>query len=176
MEDKGTFVRRMCDALAECEPERWEGLQGEPVRYVTNQEGTLEFLVHDGRALDVTGDSLTAMMGALRSLLTSSERTVEEAVAMKALGPDASLGSDPRGGGEREEEWGRRIVVGYTNEDIASVLESHGQPVTRANVEAFTERLGSDFDYAWDQGCLLDLDEVMMEARLPDVDMGGPER
>lgn len=176
MEQKGRFVRRMCDALAECEPERWGGLDSEPVRYVANREGTLEFLVHDGRALDVTGDSLTAMMGALRSLLTSSERTVEEAVAMKAVGPDAPLGSGPRDGVGCDEEWGRRIVVGYTNGDIATVLESHGQPVTRANVEAFAERLGSDFDYMWDQGCLLGLDEVMMEARLPDVDLGGPER
>lgn len=172
MEDKGRFVRRMCDALAECEPERWGTLASEAVRYVSNQGGTLEFLVYDGRALDVTGDSLTAMMGALRSLITSSERTVPESVALGAIGPDARLGSGP----EDDVEWRKTIVVGYTNEDIALVLESHGQPVTRANVEAFAERLGSDFDYMWGHGGLLDLDEVMMEARLPDVDMGGPGR
>lgn len=170
MEDKGTFVRRMCDALAECEPERWEGLRGEPVRYVANKAGTLEFLVHDGRALDVTGDSLTAMMGALRSFLTTSERTVSEDAALKAIGPDARLGSGP--GDDRE--WRGDVVVGYTNEDIASVLESHGQPVTRANVAAFAERLDSVFDWMWDQGCLVDLDEVMAETRLPDADMGEP--
>lgn len=173
MEEKDRFVRRVCDALAECEPERWGDLSSEPVRYVANREGTLEFLVHGGRALDVTGDSLTAMMGALRSLLTSSERTVEEAVAMRAVDPGAPLSSGHGDGLERDEEWGRRIAVGYTNGAIASVLESHGQPVTRANVEAFAERL---FDYMRDQGYLLDLDEVMMEARLPDVDMGWPEK
>lgn len=170
MEDKGTFVRRMCDALAECEPERWEGLRGEPVRYVANKAGTLEFLVHDGRALDVTGDSLTAMMGALRSFLTTSERTISEDAALRAIGPDARLGSGP--GDDRE--WRGDVVVGYTNEDIASVLESHGQPVTRANVSAFAERLDSVFDWMWDQGCLVDLDEVMAETRLPDADMGEP--
>lgn len=39
MEDKGRFVRRMCDALAECEPERWGTLASEAVRYVSNQGG-----------------------------------------------------------------------------------------------------------------------------------------
>lgn len=170
MEDKGRFVRRMCDALAECEPERWGTLASEAVRYVSNQGGTLEFLVYDGRALDVTGDSLTAMMGALRSFLTTSERTISEDAALRAIGPDARLGSGP--GDDRE--WRGDVVVGYTNEDIASVLESHGQPVTRANVAAFAERLDSVFDWMWDQGCLVDLDEVMAETRLPDADMGEP--
>lgn len=170
MEKKGRFVRRMCDALAECEPERWGGLGSEPVRYVANREGTLEFLVHDGRALDVTGDSLAAMMGALRSLLTTSGRTVSEGAALRAIGPDARLGSGP--GDDRE--WRGDVVVGYTNEDIASVLESHGQPVTRANVAAFAEGLDSAFDWMCAQGCLVDLDEVMAETRLPDADVGEP--
>lgn len=170
MEDKGRFARRMCDALADCEPERWGSLASEPVRYVTNRRRTLEFLVHRGRAVEVTCDSLTAMMVALRSLLTSSERTVSEEVALRAIGPDARRGSSP----EEDEEWRKTVVVGYTNEDIASVLESHEQPVTRANVAAFADTLGSSFSYMWDQGCLIDLDAVMSETSLPDV--GGMER
>ncbi|MEE8678573.1 hypothetical protein [Tractidigestivibacter scatoligenes] len=171
MEDKGRFVRRMCDALAECEPERWGTLASEAVRYVSNQGGTLEFLVYDGRALDVTGDSLTAMMGALRSLITSSERTVPESVALGAIGPDARLGSGP----EDDVEWRKTIVVGYTNEDIAAVLASHERPVTKANVEAFAERLDQDFDYMLDYDCLLDLDVVLAETNLPDEGAVGDE-
>lgn len=60
LEDKALFVKRVNDALIECDSGRYDYLRETPLEYV--RDGAQEFVTCGHRRADVTGDSLPAMM------------------------------------------------------------------------------------------------------------------
>ena len=58
-ENKEQFVRRMCEALAECGDGRYDYLIDAPLRY--ERVGANELVFQGSKVADVTADSLAAL-------------------------------------------------------------------------------------------------------------------
>lgn len=100
-EDKGGFAQTVSLALAANDPERYGGLATDPLYVISSADHTEEYLVCGDAAVNVTGDSLTAVGRAAMDLAAGEARDIMPLSTAAAFVRHADERARGRAGGGR---------------------------------------------------------------------------